>query len=574
MSNHRYRDFEARDSIDLEASSASSDQSISVIGALMKRFREAAPAPPGRRKAPVSVEEMWWIDKDKNKKSSVNVNFAGNGSRLKERDVEDFIRESIESDGMGDGESMPRKGLPHGMGRTLLQRHDGGNLPTLRAAGGGGGEEGGGGGGVWQQYGASTIEENSRTPLNPFGQSVTISQLSASQASASGLGSMDPDPYASMDLDAYANELLEKCDAIVGEFRAGAGAGARSEAGRGREPARSRGERSALAEQVAWQSAEDGIQNARTQHLKQAGNSNGNINSNSNSNSNAAASPGGGEDSREMYQVEELDLFDGSPGSDNVHVQKMQYIGQEASNNKHLTSAISTEEDEISGTSVVIFPGKSPKSPPRTVSGTSAYRKSKPTQTHSSRTPTTVGTAAGTQVDSATSKSNQRDSGSVFPLYLSSSGELTQLSQTDLSQRSQGVTSRRGRNTSQSMQSSVNASAFDMVEGEEGEVTVSFDASQILRIPEMDLENVGDKDGGEEERESGSGRGLSPYLEVSQSHDGEVSVRASMDMRLSSPSPRKAVALKDVEAFLEDPVVSHLWSLLCGVRGRIATVAE
>ena len=549
MSNHRYQDAEMRESIesnDLATSSVTSEQSTSVIGALMKRFREAAPAPPGRRQAPVNMADMWWIDK--NKKGVNTINRKENGEPTT---VDDFIRESIESEDLGDADPLPRTGL--GLGRTLQQRHDGGNLPKLHAAGGGG--RGGGGGGAWQQYGENALGERFRVPLNPlnpFGQSASISQLSASQAS--GLGSLDTGASLdNLDLDAYANELLEKCDAIVDEFRtARVGAGA---AGTGQGDGEGVVQLS-LAEQVKWQSSEEGIRRAREQHLQQAGGGS----SGASRENTTSDSPGPSSAEKELYAVEELDLVDGSPVADNIHVRRMLYSGNQA----HDRPAIATDEDEIAATSVVIFPEKSPRSPPRTASGASAYRKIK----SSSRTPNTGGTAT-THVDTAASLvSNQRDSGSVFPLYLSSSGEQ---SQAELSHRSKGSTGRAGggRNTSHSTRSSV--SAFEMVQGEEGEVTVSFDASQIIRIPEME----GEEEEYEDQESSGRRQSQSPYLEVSQSMDGEVSVRASVDYRRSSASSltRKAVAVEDVEAFLEDPVVSHLWGLLCRVRERLAAAA-
>ena len=512
-------------------SSLSTEQSVSVIGALMKRFREGVPAPPEQRDAPVKREEMWWIH-------------GKNG-----RPVDAMIRESIESErsagrggaadygnGASDVEGSPNpRVLPRtlGFGATAQQRHDGGNMPTMYD-------------GVepspsQRNIGVDYMQQQLRN--NPFYPSMSMSQLSASQGSSNfgGGGSID-------DLDNYADALLDKCDAFIDQARAhqsGGGSG-----GSGQSPSSK-----AVNEVDVGASMDDQIRHAYGLHMQQV--------QVQLSGSRDFTSPAGKEPTgTEEYRVEELELEEGSPDG---HLAGLQWhrvrhntlasdgdaedAGGAAVPNTAVTDTDAYDDvatasgtaatpqsavtrSEMKNTSELIFPAKSPQSPPR-------IRVS----------PSPQGRVHHHHRDEV--QSVERDS-SIFPMYLSSSGDMTEKS----------AASRRSGN---------NLSAFSVVETDGNEVKVSLNASQILQIPEEEDQD-NDKLGFMKETK----RGLaSPTTLLEQAADGEVRVSMSLEaVRLSQSRQvqQARVEFGDVEPFLGDKVLNHLWEALCEVRRHINAV--
>jgi hypothetical protein len=482
------RDSLEFNSFEKDEGSVSTAPSTSVIGTLMKRFREAAPAPPDVREAPVKKEEMWWIS-------------GKNG-----RQVDTIIRESIDSGNEGimshhfissqeedGGSPKPRAML--GFGATMRQRHDGGNLPRMHRD---------------DAAIEPTLQHRSQ-PVQHY-PSMSMSALSNSM----GFGSIG-DTASIEDLDEYADALLEKCDAFIG-YNPNETVPLNTDQNLGNS-----NKRANLAQELTRESIEQNIRYAHERHLKQ---SSGND------------SPVG----KEVYEVEVFDVEDGSPVNTNLQWQRIRH-NTITSNEGDAETEISPKSEftrsEMKNTSELIFPAKSPQSPPRVRVSPEPRRHQRQQQQ-----------VQYGQGNSSDIRSTERDS-SIFPMYLSSSGDITAMS-------------------TASSRKAANQSAFSLVEVDGDEVKVSLNASQILKIPEEDEEVV------YEDSSKGGHAGYSSPTLFEQSADGEVRVSISYEAVRTSQSQQlkqARVELSDVEPYLSDKVLAHLWQALCEVRRHIHTVS-
>ncbi len=548
------------DSFDLATNSTSSEKSTSVIAALMKRFREAPPAPPEKRQLSINREDLWWIG---NRETTARNDKIGR--------TDDYARNHVEECVIED-ESHPRVGL--GLSRTLQGRHDGGNEPN----------------GIWQQYGTS---DNTRIPLNPF---APLANVAASQVSAIAPVIETDD---SVDLDAYAAQLLEKCEEFVRDFNTTPATSTvlsseeiiskhqiqalkftsepkyYSSDTSGTGP-----ERTDLAEMIRQQSTRDGILAAYDLHMQQVG---------------ASSS-------------QELGISTDDSGSLVGQNQVLEVAVHAAGLGVYSVEAEDTlpSEHEIAATSVVIFPEQSARSPPRYFESADVHGTVQRRRLRMQSSPAVpVVTSAATEGNVFNSKnatiqasptaarlmpasSPKTGDSLIFPLYLSSSGELSRRDESHLRTTTTYTKEDIARmsasghiGTEITHAHGVNSvtSAFELARDIEGEVTVSMsmDSEQLLRYQTQNNAATTISDDG--------------AVGVSQELDGEVTVRgsstfdrsalssvltASLDTLalpvLREESKDKPVPLSwtDVAPYADDEVTIKLWGMLCDVRAKIA----